>query len=285
MMMNIRKQWMVLLIFFVMTLFVWGAVFYLSREGMLTVAFLDVGQGDAIFIETPNGTQVLIDSGPNKNVLRGLGNVMPFYDRTLDMIIATHPDLDHIGGFPSVLERFDVEKVVWTENTSESDTYKIFFNDVADEGAHVLYARRGRLILDPEHGVYLDVVFPDRNVGGLEANASSIVTKLVFGETSFLFTGDSPQAMERYVVSIAGENLDVDVLKLGHHGSKTSTSEEFLAYTTPEYAIVSAAKDNTFGHPHREVTDMLDVFEIKTLSTAELSTIVFKSDGVDVVLQ
>lgn len=274
---------MILLLFFFVTIGIWWTVFSLSDKDELVVAFLDVGQGDAIFIETPNGTQVLIDAGPNKSVLRGLGKVMPFYDRSLDMILATHPDLDHIGGFPSVLRRFDVGKIVWTEAESDSDTYKAFVSDVVSEQAQVLYARRGQLMLDVESGVYLDILFPDRDVSGMEANATSIVARLVYGETSFLLTGDTTKGIERYLVDVYGNELDVDVLKLGHHGSKTSTSEELLSVTAPEYAIISAGKDNRYGHPHKEVLGLLDEFEIKRLSTAESGHVIFESNGIDLV--
>ena len=264
---------------FCLTLIIWGLVFFLTHEGKLTVAFLDVGQGDAIFIETPNKTQVLIDGGSNKSVLRGLGKMMTFYDRSIDMVLATHPDLDHIGGLPSVLERFVVENIVWSEASSDSSAYDAFFEKVVDEQAKVLYARRGRLVLDAEHGVYLEILFPDRDVGGMEANAASLVTKLIYGDTSFLFTGDAPKSIEKYLVNIDGNELDVDVLKLGHHGSKTSTSQELLAHTTPQYAIISAGKDNSYGHPHEEVLDLLEVFEVIHFNTADAGMIVFESDG------
>ncbi|MCK5027292.1 MAG: MBL fold metallo-hydrolase [Candidatus Pacebacteria bacterium] len=274
-----RSQIGFILGLFCLTLVIWGLVFFFTYERGLTVAFLDIGQGDAIFIETPNKTQVLIDGGPNKSVLRQLGKVMPFYDRSIDMVVATHPDLDHIGGLPSVLDRFVIDSVVWSEASSDSSAYDAFFEKATNEQAKVLYARRGRLVLDVEHGVYLDILFPDRNVEGMEANASSIVTKLVYGDTSFLFMGDAPKSIEKYLVSIDSDELNVDVLKLGHHGSKTSTSEELLAYTTPQYAIISAGKDNRYGHPHEEVLELLGVFEVEYFNIADVGMIVFESDG------
>lgn len=268
-----------------LTLVVWFFIFFLTQTDKLTVAFLDVGQGDAIFIETPNKTQILIDGGPDKSVLRGLGKVMSFFDHSIDMVLVTHPDLDHIGGLPSVLERFDVDNVVWSEVSSDSSTYDVFFEKVKESEAKILYARRGRLTLDEEYGVYLDILFPDRNVDGVEANTASIVTKLVYGDTSFLFTGDSPKSIEKYLGGVNGAELNVDVLKLGHHGSKTSTSKEFLVCTTPQYAIISAGEDNKYGHPHIEVLNLLEEFGIKNIKTADGGMIIFESDGKELKLR
>lgn len=260
---------------------VWYAVVSESREGVL-VAFLDVGQGDAIFIQAENGSQVLIDAGPNSKILEELAKVMPFYDRSLDIIIATHPDADHIGGFPDVFKNFKVEKITEPGVDSETGLYREFQRLTKLEEAQKILARRGmKIILDDN--TYLLVLFPDRDVSGLDTNDASIVAKLVYGKTSFLFTGDSPKKIEEYLVSLDGNSvggeLDVDVLKAGHHGSKTSSAEEFLNAVSPALAVISAGADNRYGHPHQEVLDVLNKFGIKILRTDELGTIKIKSDG------
>jgi len=285
MLFGMKKPQVYMLSFFTLLLIiVWSAVFLIgSSQGDLTVAFLDIGQGDAIYIEAPNGTQVLIDGGPNKSILRELGKVMPFWDRSIDVVMMSHPDLDHIGGLPAVFERFSVEYFVTPGVDSDTGAYQTLVSDVEKEKAQTILARRGRIWLDQEHGVYIDILFPDRDVQGVESNLASIVVKLVYGDTAFLFTGDSPQAIEKYLATSYKEGLDVDVLKLGHHGSKTSSSEIFLEYTSPEYAIISAGEDNKYGHPHQEVLDLLNDLKIFYLNTAQEGRIELKSNGVKVV--
>ena len=119
----------------------------------------------------------------------------------------------------------------------------------------------------------------------MDTNDASIVAKLVYGNTSFLFTGDSPKKIEEYLVFIDKENLDVDVLKAGHHGSKTSSSESFIGYTSPEYAIISAGENNRYGHPHKEVLDILEKFGAQILRTDELETIIIESDGENIEIR
>jgi competence protein ComEC len=255
----------------------------LSDTQRLTVSFLDVGQGDAIFIETPNGTQILIDGGPNGGVLRELGKRMSFFDRSIDMILVSHPDMDHVGGLPELFDRFSVKHLLVSGVSSDNSAYEEMMNGAKKENTDIRFARRGRIVLDQEHGIFLDILFPDREVTGLETNMSSVVMKLIYRETSFLFTGDSPQAIEKYLISQDPKVLDVDVLKLGHHGSKTSNSEEFLLNTSPEYAIISAGKGNSYGHPHKEVLDLLNKDNIPYLDTMDVGTIVFESDGKSLV--
>lgn len=278
-----KAQIYILFLFLIGTCVVWCVVFTHAVSGKdLTVAFLDVGQGDAIFIETPNGTQVLLDGGPNKSVLWELGSMMPFWDRTLDMVIISHPDLDHVGGLPAVLNRFEVEHIMSPGVGASIGAYGSIVDEVVEKNIESIIARPGRVWLDKEHGVYMDILFPDRDVVGFDKNLASIVAKLVYGKTSFLLTGDSPKSIEKYLVDIHGNMLDVDVLKLGHHGPKTSTSEEFLGYTSPEYAIISAGKDNRYGHPHQEVTDLLEQFDVVYFNTANDGLIVFESNGKEV---
>lgn len=277
-------QWLVLGVLLVANLFIWGIGIRSDRRGELSVSFLDVGQGDAIYIEAPNGNQVLVDGGRGRQTLRALGRVMPFWDRSLDLVIATHPDQDHTGGLPDVLSRMHIDGVVTTENTSDTGAYEAFENEIQRERAVRILARAGeRIVLD--EGVVLEILSPDRNVAGWETNTASIVAKLSYGTKSFLFTGDAPQEIEQYIVS---KNMDTSssssgvastVLKLGHHGSRTSTSRAFLSAVNPSYAIVSAGKENSYGHPHKEVTELLNEFNIPYLNTADVGTITFVTDG------
>ena len=251
-------------------------IFSIPAQAGFSVSFLDVGQGDAILIQGPTGVQVLVDGGPDPSVLRELGSMLPFFDRTIDAVVATHPDKDHIAGLVDVLERYEVATFI--ESGIPSDTAPALALQAAlgAEGAERVLARRGmRLVLGK--GAYADILFPDRDVSGVETNTGSIVMRVVYGDTSIMLTGDSPQAIEKYLVSLGG--LESDILKAGHHGSKTSSSEEFITQVRPAYTIFSRGCDNSYGHPHPEVVERFNALKIKILDTCAEGTITFISDG------
>src|SRR3989339_91379 len=267
---------------------IWYGVLAEERKELI-VAFLDVGQGDAIFIEAPSGKQVLIDGGQNRQFISKLSEVMPFYDRSIDMVVLTHPDEDHVGGLPSVLENYTVDFVLEPGVNSDNATYIKFEDLIKEKGIEKVLARQGMSIcLDnlpgtkslSDCGVLLEVLFPNQDASEFDTNLASVVLKLTNGDNSFLFTGDSPKSIDKYLVDVLWDNLDVDVLKLGHHGSKTSNSDLFLGFTSPEYAIASVGLNNSYGHPHKEVLDLLEKFGVNLLRTDEEGTIIFKSDGV-----
>ena len=263
--------------------FVWYAVLAETRSG-LKVAFLDVGQGDAVFVEAPNGNQVLIDGGPNKAVLRELSKQMPFYDRTIDGIVITHPHLDHYGGLVDVLDNYKIGFEMDSGNDNlESKGFDIYARKLEEEKAKRIFAKRGmRINLD--EGLYLDILLPVINKKGMSAHDEMVVARLVYGNNSFLLTGDMEDNLESFLLSFGG-SIKSDVLKVGHHGSKTSTSEKFLGLVNPGLAIISAGKNNKYGHPHQEVTERLAKFEIPALRTDEKGTIIFKSDGGKIVAE
>ncbi len=255
-----------------------------SDGGLLTVAFLDVGQGDAIYIETPDGVQVLIDGGPDRGVLVPLASVMPLFDRTLDVIVATHSDKDHIGGLVDVLSRYNVLNIVRTENKNDTSVTEIFAALGAKETDKLHIASAGQQ-LQLGASTTLAVLSPLGDPRVWESNASSIVTQLQYGDIAFMLTGDAPIGIEDYLVESYGELLQSDVLKLGHHGSKTSSGEAFLKAVLPSYAIVSAGADNRYGHPHQEVLKRAGVVGAEILNTADKGTIIFKSNGKQVWVQ
>lgn len=267
-----------LLGFLIINIFIWSIVITEYRQEILKISFLDVGQGDAIFIEAPNGNQVLIDGGSNRKVLKELGKVMPFYDRTIDAVIATHPDKDHIGGLIEVLKGYEVDIFMEPGVSSDTGAYQELEKTIADKKLPKILARRG-MSLNLGEGARLNILFPDRDTDDWETNTASIVAKLAYGDTSFLLTGDSPIAIEKYLSMIDGQNLKSDVLKAGHHGSRTSTSESFASLVSPEYAVISAGKDNRYGHPHKEVLDIFEKIKTTILKTYEQGTISFISDG------
>lgn len=257
---------------------IWWAVAREDRNGILVVSILDVGQGDAIFIDAPSGRQVLIDGGKGRSVLRALGKVIPWYDRSIDVVLATHPDQDHIGGLVDVLARYSVGTIIESSVYDDGADARAFSQAVERERAEHTMAQREQII-DLGEGAYLEILFPDRAVPGLETNTGSVVVRLVYGDTAFMLTGDAPQSIEKYLVQLDAEALASNVLKVGHHGSKTSSDELFVGFVNPEYAVFSRGCDNSYGHPHADVVALFNRFEIMTLDTCEEGTITFVSDG------
>lgn len=277
---SFRKNfnWYILGIILVATIFVWYVVLTEDRAGKLTVSFLNIGQGDAIFIEAPNGNQMMIDGGPDRSVLRELGSVMPFYDRSIDLLLVTNPDKDHMAGFIEVMNFLKVKTVVEPGTLPTTAVYRELEDTEKKVGVKKVLVRRGMKIhLDKQ--TTFEVLFPDRDVSKLSTNTGSIVGKLVFGRSCIIFPGDAPQAIEEYVTALDGKRLKCGVLKVGHHGSRTSTSRVFLSAITPEIAVISAGIGNKYGHPHKEVIDALNDFKVRVLGTYKDGRVTLVSDG------
>ena len=272
-----KSRFIALLSLTILTIIVWLSVWQIQPKNHVRVSFLDVGQGDAILLTASNGNQILIDGGRDKRVLSKLSREMPFFDRSIDVVIATHPDADHIGGLPKVLVRYNtgvfLESGAQSDSTTDSELKRIIGRTKKE-----LLQARGGMVVSMGDGSYLQILFPDRDVSGLDTNDASIVAKYVFGDTCFLLTGDSPIKIEDYLVSLYGESLSCDVLKVGHHGSNTSTGEKFLNAVSPQMAIISAGKDNSYGHPHAEVVERLRQKDVEILNTAETGTIRIKAN-------
>lgn len=259
-------------------IFVWLAVYQRRPGDVLTVYFLDIGQGDAIFIDSPTHGRLLLDGGRNRKVLTELGKILPFADKRIDVMIESHPDADHIGGLPEVVSRYDVglflEPGVESDNSIDDELHR----RIEEKNIPRLFAKRG-MVVNFGDGAKLQILFPNQDVSNWETNRASVVARLVYGDASFLLTGDSPIPIENVLLTLDSEFLDSDVLKAGHHGSRTSTSLTFAEAVSPEYAVISAGKDNTYGHPHKEVLDILQKLGAKIVSTAESGTIKFETNG------
>lgn len=252
-----------------------------TKNSYLKVVFLDVGQGDAIYIEAPNGRQMLVDGGPDASLLSRLSQVMPFADRSIDIIVATHPDQDHIGGFPLLLDTYKVSNIIENGSISNSKTYMSLEEKIQNKKINKIIAKRGmHIILDKNKNIYLDIIFPDRDISNFESNDASIVGKLVYGENSFMLTGDATTYTENLIGwNELDQTLNSDVLKLGHHGSKTSSGVSWLEKVNPEIAVISVDQNNKYGHPHKEILDRLSSLKIPFLKTSDFGNIIFKSDG------
>lgn len=254
-------------------------------DGRLHVTFLNIGQGDSIYIKTPQGEDTLIDGGQNDAVIRELGHVMTPGDRDLSLLVATHPDADHIGGLIPVLERFNVHEIWINGAVHTSDTYLRLLKAIDDEkksGATVKVVTRGDR--KTWGGASLLVLAPFESFEGKkphEQNEGTIVARLVYDNFSVLLTGDLEFLLEDRLVTSASNiyPLTSTVLKVGHHGSAGSTSEAFLKAVNPKIAVISVGAKNRFGHPAKRVLDLLEKYTVPTYRTDQKGRIEFKSDG------
>jgi competence protein ComEC len=270
-------------ILLVLAFFAWRSL----PDGRLHVAFLDVGQGDAIFIQTPSGKQVLVDGGPSETVLLSqLGRHMPFWDRTLDLMVLTHPDFDHVTGLVPVLERYRVDMVVHRQVEVASEVYDYWLQLVGAEETMVYRGEAG-LKLTLDDGLEMVVLHPGAElVRGTEAdsNNNSVVTRLVYGQVSVLLPGDIEAVVERALVGAIRESpLRSTVLKAAHHGSCSSTTPEFLEAVDPQVVVISVGADNDFGHPCEEVLERLN--DLPVYRTDEQGVVEVVSDGMRVWVQ
>jgi competence protein ComEC len=216
--------------------------------GTAAVTFLDVGQGDAMYINI-HGYQVLVDTGKDERVVQQLQQHMPLWDRSLDALIITHPDRDHYYGGFAVLEYYDVEAIYTIDYEKEDPAWAEFLKQAAGKGE--LTFVRQPMALDIENKAQLKFLIPygDRDISYLDSNETSIVNMLMYNEQKVLLTGDMGISGEDELVGIYNERLESQVLKLGHHGSKTSSSEKFLNTVNPDICIASAARKSSYNHP------------------------------------
>jgi len=237
----------------------------------LTVHFIDVGQGDSILLDLGD-TEVLIDGGDKSPGV--VSYISHYIDGPLEVMVATHPHADHIGGLIGVLGAFKVDEIWLNGDTSTSQTYSQFMSAINSEGAEVHVARRG----DTIHAGNLTFnVLSPVNLGN-DTNDNSIVLSLSYGQVDFLFTGDAQQEAEASMLA-AGIVPDVDILKVGHHGSRTASSMQFLQVAKPECAVYMAGEGNSYGHPHQETICNLWEIGAEIYGTDTCGTIVVKSDG------
>jgi competence protein ComEC len=265
---------------FLANFFSWIIVFDLKSHRFLKVNFFDVGQGDAIFIETPTRHQILIDGGPSSKIIEKLAKEIPFWDRSIDLIILTHPEKDHITGLLEVLKRYRVENVLWTGIVRDIPEYKEWVNLIEKEKANLKIAKAGQKISCKNCQWEIEIFYPFESLEGEEfedSNNTSIVNKLIFGKSSFLFTGDIYKDVEESL-TLTSFDLRSNVLKVAHHGAKTSSSQKFLEKVSPDVAIISVG-ENKYGHPNKETLEILEKYGIRVLRTDREGDIKVFSDG------
>lgn len=277
-------RWYVLLVLVLIGLTIFVAILNEDRKGILKFEVLDIGQGDALWIESPTGIQVLVDGGPNNSLMKEIPKVMPWYDRHIDMLVVTNPDKDHYEGFISLLKKYSVDVVLEPGTISKTETYAFLEKEISDRKIPKVLARRGQVV-DLGGGAYLQILFPDRDVSGLSSNDGSLVMKLLYGETSVMLQGDSTSNIEHYLAGIDKNNLKSTILKAGHHGSRTSSSEEYVSLIKPEMTVISSGVNNDYGHPHKETLETMLKLKIPTYDTCNNGRLVFESNGEKFVLK
>jgi len=237
-------------------LWVWQGVLALQNKEYTQVYFLDIGQGDSQLIVLPSGVKLLIDGGQNKEVLFELAKVIPDTDRYIDMVFMSHPQLDHYGGLKEVIDRYNIGAFVFSGILGSGEAWKEFEDKLVEKGISVVNLREGDRILNEEN--QLDVLWPrSSSLQSSDPNEDSLVLKLESQGVKFLFTGDIGVNTEEKLVELY--DLDIDVLKVAHHGSRYSTSRIFLEEATPALSVIQVG-ENRFGHPTPTVIQKLYEF-------------------------
>jgi beta-lactamase superfamily II metal-dependent hydrolase len=249
-------------------------------QSILTVHFIDVGQGDSILIQT-NDKNMLIDAGDNRAGSTVVSYLKDNGVTELDAVVATHAHADHIGGMVTVLNNFKVNRFIDSGNPHTTKTYENLLIAIDEKDIPFSLAEAGQTIdLDP--AVTIDILNPGKLTGKL--NDDSVVLKLTYGDVSFLITGDSETHAEKKMIA-AGFDVESDILKVAHHGSKSSTSYDFLQKVNPEICIIMVGADNRYGHPHQEIIDRLNLFGCEVYRTDLDGDIVVKTDGKEYTIE
>lgn len=246
-----------------------------SASGKLIVHFIDVGQGDSELLQLPNGQNILIDAGIPEEGPTVVSYIKSLGVKKIDYIIATHSHADHIGGMELVIKSFPIGKIYMTRGSTTTETFKDLLLTIKAKGMTINTAKAGVTVVD-QNGLKISFLAPCGN-DYEDLNNWSAVTKVQFGNTSFLFTGDAQELSESEMLQ-SGVNLKADVLKVGHHGSHSSTSPAFLKAVAPKYAVISVGKDNDYGHPHQITLDKLSAAGVTVYRTDQNGTVVITSD-------
>lgn len=248
-------------------------------SGFLKVHFIDVGQADSILVQAPSGKNILIDTGNNNDDTLVVNYLKNQDISKLDIVVGTHPHEDHIGGLDTIIKTFDIGQIVMPNATTTTQTFKDVLTAVQNKGLKITTAKPG-VILDLGAGINATVIAPNGTKYDNLNNYSAVI-HLTFGSTSFLFTGDAESISESETLK-AGANVKSTVLKVGHHGSSSSTSQAFLDQVRPKYAVIMCGKDNDYGHPHQETLKKLAKVGAKVYRTDLNGTIVATSDGASI---
>ncbi|MBE7027737.1 MAG: MBL fold metallo-hydrolase [Ruminococcaceae bacterium] len=250
-----------------------------ESEDLLNVHFIDVGQGDCSFIELPNGENMLIDAGEKTESDKVIKYIKQQGAEKIDFLIGTHPHSDHIGGLVQVINEFEIGKMYMPKAGNSTKTFENLLDQIEENNVDVYTARAGVLLYEDEK-IKIQIlapVFSDYE----SLNDYSVVIRIDYGETSFLFMGDAEELSENEIK----EDVNCDVLKVGHHGSGTSSSNQFLSRARPKFAVISVGENNDYGHPSKSVLDRLSRIGAEILRTDKSGDIIIKSDGLNIFVK
>ena len=248
-----------------------------NYENKMIIHYIDVGQGDCILIQV-NNKNLLIDSGPSSNRKDLLNYLEKLNIKKFDYIIATHPHEDHIGNMDTIIKRYDIGSFYSPKVITSSTTFENMISALVDKNLKINVLKKGVKGIDLGKNTEIEVFSPLENISSDNLNDYSPIIKITFFNNSFLFTGDAEISTEDTVLS-ENNNLNCDILKVGHHGSSTSTSTDFLISTNPSVAIISVGKNNSYGHPTSETLSLLNSYNIRTIRTDINGTVIAISDG------
>ncbi len=229
---------------------------------------IDVGQGDSVLIRNSQGQNILIDGGPNKSILEKVGRILPYDNQKIDTMILTHPHADHLVGLMAILERYPVDTVIYTGVDYSNSDYR-HFQEIIKQKAQKVIIADATVSMDLSDNCRLDILYPLTNVSGEDfnnINNSSIVSELGCGDNDILLMGDAEKEVEKELIENYPQ-LQSDILKLGHHGSKTASSQEFLELVSPQMAIIQVGKENKYGLPSPETIEELEKLRLKVIRT------------------
>lgn len=285
-----KKFYIILLILGIVAILVTVPVFWLTYAAPkdLEVNFLDVGQGDSILIKTPFGQNILIDGGSDSTIIKRLGESLAWWDKRIDLMVLSHPHDDHVAGLIDVIKQYNVEQILYTGVIHTSPTYLEWLELIRERKIFLVIIDRPQKISMGKN-CYLDILYPQESLLGKEVNNlnnSSMVIKLVYGNTKFLFTGDVELEIEQQLIETQDfASLQADVFKAGHHGSDTSNSKEFLDAVSPKTVVIQVGKDNDFGHPSRRAIKRFERIGAMVYRNDLDGTIRIRSDGKEVYLE
>lgn len=248
-----------------------------NYENKMIIHYIDVGQGDCILIQV-NNKNLLIDSGPSSNRKDLLNYLEKLNIKKFDYIIATHPHEDHIGNMDTIIKRYDIGSFYSPKVITSSTTFENMISALVDKNLKINVLKKGVKGIDLGKNTEIEVFSPLENISSDNLNDYSPIIKITFFNNSFLFTGDAEISTEDTVLS-QNNNLNCDILKVGHHGSSTSTSTDFLISTNPSVPIISVGKNNSYGHPTSETLSLLNSYNIRTIRTDINGTVIAISDG------
>lgn len=244
--------------------------YFLYSQNKMIIVFCNVGQGDGVYIRTPRGTDMLIDSGPDVSILSCLGRHMPFWDKSIELVFATHPDADHIGGFKYVFESYHIKSYNTVLANKDTGFFKLVSQKLDRKDIPIQHLTAGSTYT-LEDGISLETKWPTADflkVGDADSNRYSLIQLLNFYNFNILLSGDADfDIVEGVLGSIKKDNVSIEIFKLPHHGSKTGIGPDTFSLIKPNLSIISAGRDNRYGHPHRQVIDEMKEYGVNYLET------------------